>query len=90
MRAKRPAVCEHQLFVFTDSIALAGAIFLASTRIRDHPRNGVVDANYKVHSVQNLFIAGSSVFLTCSYANPPGPSSLIALRLAEHLQKQPR
>ncbi|TMA67634.1 MAG: hypothetical protein E6J73_02050 [Deltaproteobacteria bacterium] len=54
MRAKRPVVCEHQLFVFTDSIALAGAIFLASTRIRDHPRNGVVDANYKVHSVQKF------------------------------------
>jgi len=58
--------------------------------MNDPPRNGVVDANYKVHSVQNLFIAGSSVFPTCSYANPTWTVVALTLWLAEHLQTQSR
>jgi choline dehydrogenase-like flavoprotein len=34
------------------------------------PRTGVVDEHCRVHSVENLCIAGSSVFATGGYANP--------------------
>ncbi|HEY7220257.1 MAG TPA: GMC family oxidoreductase [Candidatus Binatia bacterium] len=63
---------------------------IGTTRMSAHPRSGVVDANCKVHGVQNLFMAGSSVFPTCGYANPTWTIVALALRLAEHLQKQAR
>jgi len=40
-----------------------------------------------VHGVDNLFIAGSSVFPTCGYANPTLTIVALALRLADHLKK---
>lgn len=61
---------------------------IGTTRMSEHPRNGVVDANCKVHGVENLFIAGSSVFPTCGYANPTWTIVALALRLAVHLQKR--
>jgi choline dehydrogenase-like flavoprotein len=60
--------------------------FLGSTRMHDDPRNGVVDANCRVHGVQNLFIAGSSVFPTGGFANPTLTIVALALRLATHLR----
>ena len=51
------------------------------------PRAGVVDADCRVHSVKNLYIAGSSVFTTGGYANPTFTIVALALRLADHLQQ---
>jgi choline dehydrogenase-like flavoprotein len=48
---------------------------------------GVVDADCRVHSVKNLYIAGSSVFTTGGYANPTFTIVALALRLADHLQQ---
>jgi len=45
----------------------------------------VVDANCRVHGLQNLFIAGSSVFPTGGFANPTLTVVAMTLRLAEHL-----
>jgi hypothetical protein len=60
---------------------------IGTTRISENPAQGVVDANCKVHGVQNLFIAGSSVFPTCGYANPTWTIAALAIRLADHLKK---
>jgi hypothetical protein len=60
---------------------------IGTTRISENPRQGVVDANCKVHEVQNLFIAGSSIFPTCGYANPTWTIAALAIRLADHLKK---
>jgi choline dehydrogenase-like flavoprotein len=60
--------------------------FLGTTRMHDNPRNGVVDADCRVHDVPNLFIAGSSVFPTGGFANPTLTVVALALRLATHLQ----
>ena len=49
------------------------------------PRQGVVDANCRVHGLHNLFIAGSSVFPTGGFANPTLTLLALALRLADHL-----
>jgi choline dehydrogenase-like flavoprotein len=37
--------------------------------------------------VKNLFIAGSSVFPTCGYANPTWTITALSMRLADHLKK---
>jgi choline dehydrogenase-like flavoprotein len=60
---------------------------IGTTRISENPKTGVVDRNCKVHGVQNLFIAGSSVFPTCGYANPTWTIVALALRLADHLRE---
>jgi choline dehydrogenase-like flavoprotein len=46
---------------------------------------GVVDANCRVHDIGNLYIASSSVFPTCGYANPTLTVIALAIRLADHL-----
>lgn len=58
---------------------------MGTTRMSDDPSMGVVDRNCKVHGVPNLYIAGSSVFPTCGYANATLTIVALALRLADHL-----
>jgi choline dehydrogenase-like flavoprotein len=60
---------------------------MGTTRMHANPRYGVVDANCKVHSVSNLFIASSSVFPTSSYANPTLTIVAMAIRLADHVKQ---
>ena len=62
--------------------------FLGTTRMHDNPRNGVVDANCRVHDVPNLFIAGSSIFPIGGFANPTLTIVALALRLATHLRSE--
>jgi choline dehydrogenase-like flavoprotein len=42
---------------------------VGTTRMSEHPSDGVVDANCKVHHLENLFIASSAVFVTSGQAN---------------------
>ncbi|MCU0523851.1 MAG: GMC family oxidoreductase [Elainella sp. Prado103] len=60
---------------------------MGTTRMHDHPTQGVVDANCRVHGLSNLFIASSSVFPTGGYANPTLTIVALALRLADHLKQ---
>jgi len=48
-------------------------------------KSGVVDEECKVHGVDNLFIAGSSVFPTTGFANPTFTIVALAQRLSEHV-----
>lgn len=60
---------------------------LGTTRMADDPRQGVVDRNSRVHGMDNLHIAGSSVFPTGGgWAFPTLTIVALSLRLAEHLQ----
>jgi choline dehydrogenase-like flavoprotein len=59
---------------------------MGATRMHVDPRQGVVDANCKVHGMANLFIAGSSVFPTSGYANPTLTIVALAIRLADHIK----
>jgi choline dehydrogenase-like flavoprotein len=52
------------------------------------PRLGVVDTNCKVHGMNNLYIAGSSVFPTCGNDMPTLTIVALTLRLADHLAAQ--
>lgn len=60
---------------------------IGTTRMHPDPKQGVVDANGKVHSISNLYIAGSSVFPTGGYANPTLTVVALAVRLAEHMKQ---
>jgi choline dehydrogenase-like flavoprotein len=58
---------------------------LGGTRMSADPRKGVVDADCKVHDVNNLYIGGSSVFPSGGQANPTFTIVQLALRLADRL-----
>jgi choline dehydrogenase-like flavoprotein len=60
---------------------------LGTTRMSNDPRQGVVDADCKVHDVDNLYIASSSVFPTYSASNPTLNLIALTLRLGDHLKK---
>ena len=63
---------------------------MGTTRMSRDLKQGIVDVNCKVHGVDNLFIAGSSVFPCAGYANPTITIVALTLRLAKHLQSLPR
>lgn len=62
---------------------------IGTTRMSESPEKGVVDVNCKIHGVDNLYIAGSSVFPTSGHANPTLMIIALALRLADHLKEKP-
>ena len=53
--------------------------------MHSNPKYGVVDENCKVHGVNDLYIAGSSVFTTSGFNNPTLPIVQLCLRLPDHL-----
>ena len=58
---------------------------MGTTRMSADPKDGVVDRNCKVHTVGNLYIAGSSVFPTGGGINPTLTLVMQSLRLGKHL-----
>jgi choline dehydrogenase-like flavoprotein len=67
-----------------------GPHHMGTTRMSADPRHGVVDADCRVHSLENLYVAGSSVFATSGYVNPTFTLVTLALRLADTLGKRLR
>jgi choline dehydrogenase-like flavoprotein len=68
-------------------IQTSTAHYMGATRMSDDPHAGVVDQNCRVHGIDNLFIASSSVFSTGGFANPTLTIVALSLRLADHLKK---
>jgi choline dehydrogenase-like flavoprotein len=60
---------------------------LGTTRMSDDPKQGVVNADSMVHGVNNLYVAGSSVFPTYGSSNPTLNLIALTLRLGDHLKK---
>lgn len=58
---------------------------MGTTRMHDSPREGVVDRHGKVHGIDNLHIAGSSVFPSVGANFPTITITALALRMAERL-----
>ena len=59
---------------------------MGTTRMSVDPADGVVDLNCRVHGIDNLYVAGSSVFPTGGYSNPTLTIVALALRLADHFK----
>ena len=69
----------------TDAFHPAG-----TTRMSSSPTDGVVDPDGRVHGLEGLYVAGSSVFPIAGYANPTLTIVALALRLADNLSSQAR
>jgi choline dehydrogenase-like flavoprotein len=67
-------------------IAQDSAHHIGTTRMQLDPRQGVTDAQGRVHDVQNLFVSGSSLLPTSGSANPTFTILALAIRLADHLK----
>jgi choline dehydrogenase-like flavoprotein len=61
---------------------------LGTTRMAATEQEGVVDGNLKVHSVDNLYVAGSSVWASAGISNPTFSIVAFSIRLADHLGRQ--
>jgi len=59
---------------------------MGTTRMHHDPIKGVVNEHCRVHSVPNLYIAGSSVFPTVGPDAPTLTIVALALRLAAHIK----
>ncbi|MDH4169626.1 MAG: GMC family oxidoreductase, partial [Acidimicrobiia bacterium] len=56
-----------------------------TTRMSVRPEDGVVDPRGAVHGVDNLFVAGASVFPTAGYANPTLTAMALGCRVGHHV-----
>ncbi|MEM7791227.1 MAG: GMC family oxidoreductase [Verrucomicrobiota bacterium] len=65
-----------------------GLHHMGTTRMDEDPKSGVVDSDCKIHGVDNLYVASSSVFPTVGYANPTLTIAALAIRLSDHLRKE--
>ncbi|GAB4197886.1 MAG: GMC family oxidoreductase [Wenzhouxiangellaceae bacterium] len=77
---------EWEVDPLISSHAIGGYHHMGSTRMAADPKQGVVDGDCKVHGIDNLHIAGSSVFTTSGWANPTLSLVALALRLGQHLK----
>lgn len=68
------------------SIAESAAHPMGTTRMHSDPAKGVVDADCRLHSAPNVFIASSSTFVTGGFANPTLTVVALALRIADRLE----
>jgi len=59
---------------------------MGTTRMSADPKQGVVDANCRVHGLANLYIAGAAVYPTAGAVNPTLTLVALSLRLADHLK----
>ena len=62
-----------------------GCHHMGTTRMHRDPNRGVVDERCYVHGLDNLIVAGSSVFPTSGAANPTLTIVALAVRTADHL-----
>jgi GMC oxidoreductase len=66
---------------------VGGHHHMCATRMSADPREGVVDADCRVHGTANLYLGGSSVFATSGFATPTFTIVQLALRLGDHLDR---
>lgn len=66
----------------------SGKHHMGTTRMHADPRRGVVDPDGCIHGMNDLFVAGSSLFPTSGYANPTFTIVALTLRLADHLKSR--
>jgi choline dehydrogenase-like flavoprotein len=59
---------------------------MGTTRMSADPKQGVVDADCRMHGIANLLVAGSSVFPSCGAINPTYTIVALALRMADQIK----
>ena len=61
---------------------------MGTTRMHEDPKQGVVDADCKVHGLGNLYVASASAYTTGGAANPTLTLIALTLRLSDYLKRQ--
>ena len=61
---------------------------LGGTRIGQNENTSVVNKDLKIHNINNLYVNGSSNFITTGYTNPTFTIVQMALKLSEHITKE--
>ena len=69
---------------------IGGYHHMGTTRMSDDPKRGVTDGVGRVHGLDNLFVAGSSLFPTSGWANPTLTIVALALRTADRMSARLR
>ena len=59
---------------------------MGTLRMNSDPKQGVTDANCKVHDIGNLYIGGAATYPTAGAVNPTFTLVALSLRLADHLK----
>lgn len=59
---------------------------MGALRMSAQPADGIVNPDLRVHTVDNLYVAGSGVYPAGGYTNPTLTIVALALRLADHLK----
>jgi hypothetical protein len=67
---------------------LSGAHHIGGTRMGLDKFDSVINKNLKVHDINNLYISGSSNFVTSGYTNPTYTIIQFALRLADEIDEK--
>ncbi len=70
-----------------DAVFFDPAHPIGTTRMSDNPHTGVVNREGCVHGLDNLYVAGSSIFPTAGHANPTLMIVALALRTADRLRQ---
>lgn len=61
---------------------------MGTTRMNDDPKQGVVDANCKVHGISNLYVAGAACYATAGAPNPTLTLVALSLRLSDYVKNR--
>ena len=61
---------------------------IGGTRMGENPQTSVVDKNLRIHNNSNLYVAGSSNFVSGGYANPTYTIVQMSLRLGNEISKK--
>lgn len=69
-------------------IDLDASHHLGTTRMGRNPESSVVNLDCRLHTVENVYLAGGSVFPTSGCANPTYTIVALSIRLAKHLRAQ--
>jgi len=65
-----------------------GSHHAGTCRMGNDPAESVVNRDLRTHDVDNLYVAGSSAFVSLSLVNPTLTIAALALRLGDHLLEQ--
>lgn len=69
-------------------IDLDASHHMGTTRMGTDPTDSVVDSRLRMHSMENVYVAGASVFPTSGCANPTFTLVALSIRLAQHLRER--
>lgn len=61
---------------------------MGTTRMHDDPKQGVLDADGRVHGIGNLHAAGGCMFTTAGSANPTLTLIALSIRLSDHMKER--